>query len=215
MGGGIGRRDALVLAAAAMSAALGLPPAEAEQTVGATVLAPVQSLNDALIAAMKSGEAAPFNRRYAALDPVIGRVFDLHAVLAASIGLSWSSIPDAQKATLADAFRRYTVSSYVANFDSYDGQSFDILPGTRVVSDGETVVRTRLNRPGKDAVKLDYVLRSGADGWRIVDVLTDGTISRVAVQRSDFRELLANGGVAALTGGLERKVSSLSGSMQG
>ncbi len=35
-----------------------------------------------------------------------------------------------------------------------------------------------------------------AGGWRIVDVLLDGSISRVAVQRSDFRSLLGNGGAA-------------------
>ena len=29
--------------------------------------------------------------------------------------------------------------------------------------------------------------------WRAVDVLLDGSISRVAVQRSDFRKILANG----------------------
>ena len=29
-----------------------------------------------------------------------------------------------------------------------------------------------------------------ADAWKAVDVLLDGTISRVAVQRSDFRSLL-------------------------
>jgi phospholipid transport system substrate-binding protein len=50
----------------------------------------------------------------------------------------------------------------------------------------------------------------------VVDVLTDGTISRVAVQRSDFQQLLQSGGVAAaLTAGLQRNVANLSGSMQG
>jgi phospholipid transport system substrate-binding protein len=48
-------------------------------------------------------------------------------------------------------------------------------------------------------------------GWKAVDVLADGAISRVAVQRSDFRGLLANGGVAALVLSLERKVADLSG----
>ena len=44
--------------------------------------------------------------------------------------------------------------------------------------------------------------------------LTDGYISRVAVQRSDFRELLQSGGPAALTAGLEHKVANLTGSTQ-
>ena len=42
-------------------------------------------------------------------------------------------------------------------------------------------------------------------------MLTDGTISQVAVQRSDFGGLLASGGAPALRAGLERKVANLSG----
>jgi phospholipid transport system substrate-binding protein len=211
----IGRRGALILTAAGFAAAFARLPARAQTASYAAVYAPVTALNNALLAAMKSGDAVSFDRRYQALAPVIDRVFNLNAVLAASVGLSWQSIPYAQKTTLASAFRRYTVSSYVANFNSFNGQSFEIVPGTRVVGNGEVVVRTRLIRQGNSPVELDYVLRSGPAGWQVVDVLTDGTISRVAVQRSDFQQLLESGGVAALTAGLERKVANLSGSMQG
>ena len=44
-----------------------------------------------------------------------------------------------------------------------------------------------------------------------VDVLADGSISRVAVQRSDFRRLLSSGGATALIESLNRKISDLSG----
>jgi phospholipid transport system substrate-binding protein len=64
-------------------------------------------------------------------------------------------------------------------------------------------------------VKLDYVMRIGPAGWQVVDVLTNGAISSVAVQRSDFHELLIAGGLPALTAGLGRKVANLSGGMLG
>jgi phospholipid transport system substrate-binding protein len=48
-------------------------------------------------------------------------------------------------------------------------------------------------------------------GWKIVDVLAGGSISRVAVQRSDFRGLLASGGGDALLASLQRKTADLSG----
>lgn len=214
-GRSIGRRGTLVLTAAGLGATLLRWPARAATGGDAAVFAPVTALNNALIAVMRSGSTMSFARRYQVLEPVIDRVFNLNAVLAASIGLSWASIPDAQKTTLAAAFRRYTVSSYVANFNSYNGQRFDILPDTRALGSGQVVVQTRLIRPVDAPVKLDYVMRSGPAGWQVVDVLTDGTISRVAVQRSDFRQMLRSGGVAALTAGLQRKVADLSGSMQG
>jgi phospholipid transport system substrate-binding protein len=105
------------------------------------------------------------------------------------------------------------VSSYVANFNSYSSQSFEVLPSMRAISNDEVVVQTRLLRAKDSPVKLDYVMRRGPAGWQVVDVLTDGSISRVAVQRSDFRQLLESGGVSALATALNRKVAALSGGM--
>jgi ABC-type transporter MlaC component len=53
-------------------------------------------------------------------------------------------------------------------------------------------------------------MRNGPAGWKAVDVLADGSISRVGVQRSDFRHVLASGGVPALTVALRQKVANLS-----
>ncbi len=52
-------------------------------------------------------------------------------------------------------------------------------------------------------------MREGGAGWRVVDVLADGSISRVAVQRSDFRRLLTRGGAQALAKSLRTKSASL------
>jgi phospholipid transport system substrate-binding protein len=211
----IGRRGLLGLAVTALVVGNSWRPASADTGDDASAKAAVQQLNDALLAAMKAGARTPFTDRYRALDPVVTQVFDLDAVLAASIGLSWATLSSTQKAELATAFRRYTVSSYVANFDTYNGQSFEVLPTVRTVGNGEVVVQTRLLRTNDSPLKLDYVMRRGPAGWQVVDVLTDGSISRVAVQRSDFRELLSGGGVHALTAGLDRKVGNLSGGMEG
>ena len=209
------RRDLLSLAMAGAMAAAPWRPSLAAAVDNASPLAPVARLDDALLAAMKTGAASSFDQRYRMLAPVIDQVFDLNAVLAASVGLSWARLSVAQQAELAASFKRYTVASYVSNFDSYKGQSFEILPSARQVGNGEVVVATRLIRRNDSPVQLNYVMRQGASGWRVVDVLTDGSISRVAVQRSDFRQLLVSGGVPALTAGLGRKVASLSGGMAG
>jgi phospholipid transport system substrate-binding protein len=211
----IGRRDLLGLTIAAFVAPVAWHPAGAQTTNAAWAQMPVERLDDALLAAMKAGDRTSFTGRYRALAPVVEQVFNLDAVLAASVGLSWTTLPEAQKAELATAFRRYTISSYVSNFNSYNGQSFQVLPSVRHVFNGEVVVQTRMVRVNDSPVKLDYVMRNGPGGWQAVDVLTDGSISRVAVQRSDFHELLIAGGVPALTAGLGRKVASLSGGMLG
>ena len=114
------------------------------------------------------------------------------------------------RAALANAFRRYTISSYAANFDSYSGQKFQVQPDPRRLSSGGVVLRTQIVRASGSPVEIDYVMRQTSAGWKAVDVLADGAISRVAVQRSDFTTLLQRGGVLALEHGLEHKVATLS-----
>lgn len=211
----IGRRDLLGFAITASAAVVPWRTAGAQALCDASAAAPVEQLDNDLLAAMKAGESTPFDTRYRALAPVVERVFELDAVLTASVGLSWASLPAAQKAALAAAFRRYTISSYATSFNSYNGQSFQVSPTVRTLSNGEVVVNTRLRRSDGSSVALDYVMRRGPAGWQAVDVLTDGAISGVAVQRSDFRALLSSGGTSALVAGLEHKVANLSGGTAG
>lgn len=211
----IGRRNLLGLALTGFVLAGPLHAASAQTTADTAPIAPIQQLDNVLLAAMKAGGTTPFDDRYRALAPVVEQVFDLDAVLAASVGLSWATLPDAQKATLAAAFRRYTISSYATSFNSYNGQSFQVLPTVRALGNDEVIVQSRLKRADGSFVALDYVMRRGSAGWRAVDVLTDGSISRVAVQRSDFRGLLSSGGVPSLVAGLEHKVANLSGGTPG
>jgi len=145
------------------------------------------------------------------LAPTVDHAFDLTGILRISVGLGWADIDAAQQASLLHVFRRFTVVSYVANFDNYDGQRFEIAPALRAIG-ADQVVSTTIVPTSGDTNRIDYVMRQEAADWKIVDVLLDGTISRVAVQRSDFRGVLAHGGAPALTASLQRKVVDLAGS---
>jgi phospholipid transport system substrate-binding protein len=200
------RRRSAMAATAALFIGAAIPAWAVDD---ATVIAPIQQLVDSLLKVMKAGAATPFSQRYNILAPVIDQTFDLAAVLQESIGASWATLPPDQQALLAQAFRRYTVATYVNNFDGFDGQRFVIAPTTRAVGN-EQVVQTRIIPKTGDSHELDYVMREGGSGWRAVDVLADGTISRVAVQRSDFRRLMARGGPQALADSLRSKSVDLS-----
>jgi phospholipid transport system substrate-binding protein len=58
---------------------------------------------------------------------------------------------------------------------------------------------------------MDYVMRQEGAGWKVVDVLAEGSISRVASQRSEMRSLLADGGGPGLLVSLRQKTAELSG----
>lgn len=205
------RRGALRLAMATICVlAAARRPAAAQSTDNSDPTAPIQQLDAALLAAMKAGQGTPFARRYATLEPVVDQAFDLPAVLALSVGPRWATMPDAQKSELTAAFKRYTVATYTANFNSYNGQSFKVSPSVRRLGNGEVIVDSSIVRSDGSTVQLDYIMRNGPHGWKAVDVLASG-ISRVAVQHSDFGALLSRGGAPALTAALQQKVVSLSG----
>ena len=174
-------------------------------------LGQVQAFDGVLLAAMKAGDRTPFAHRYAMLEPAVDHAFDLDAILRVSVGPHWANLPAEQQAALQTAFRRYTVANFVANFDTYAGETIEIAPDTRSLGNGDQVVTTRITSSGGAPTVLAYVMRQTPAGWKAVDVLADGSISRVATQRSDFRGLLSSGGGSALVASLQNKVASLSG----
>ena len=170
---------------------------------------PLVDLYAGLQAAMKSGKTTPFPQRYDALAPFVDKAFDLETILKVSVGLRWDSMDAATQAKLLRTFRTFTIATYVANFDKYDGEKFRVLPGARD-SGTDRIVHTEMVPSTGDTVRLDYVMREENGTWRVVDILLDGSISRVAVQRSDFRKLLVGGDADALIASLRRKISDLS-----
>lgn len=200
-------RRRLFAATAAVFVAAELP-AHADDDVDA-IIEPIQQLVDGLLRIMKVGHGTPFSNRFEMLAPVIDRTFDLGAILQESVGLIWVTLPPDQQMMLAQAFRRYTVATYVNSFVGFNGQRFVISPTTRAVG-SEQIVETKIIPKSGDTHKLDYVMRAGGSGWHAVDVLADGSISRVAVQRSDFRRLLTRGGAPALVESLRSKSMDLS-----
>jgi phospholipid transport system substrate-binding protein len=202
-----GRRRGLMTSVAALVAGTALPAGAVD--VEAAV-APVRQLVAALLGIMKAGPGTSFNQRFDMLAPVIDRTFDLATVLHESIGPSWEMLPPEQQQMLLQAFRRYTVATYVNSFNTFNGQQFDVNATPRPVGNGEQIVQTQIIPTSGDSHELDYVMRPINGGWRAVDVLADGAISRVAVQRSDFRRLMNRGGPTALAQSLSSKSMDLS-----
>lgn len=162
-----------------------------------------------LLEIMKMGKHSPFQQRYQTLAPAVDQAFDLTGILRVSVGSYWSSLPADQQQTLLNVFRAFTVANYVANFHSYKGRVATVSPTTRAVG-AQQVVTSAITRPGHDPLRIDYVMRDEAGGWKVVDVLLDGTISRVAVQRSDFASLVSQGNASRLIAMLKSKVQNLS-----
>jgi len=200
------RRSVLRLALGAASLALGC----ARAVAASEAIVPVEQLHAGLIAIMKAGKTKSFRERYDMIAPIITRTFDLDRILHQAIGPRWGSLPSSEQAALMDAFTRFTIASYVANFVSYSGERFEVTPVVRAVG-GDRVVETRITSASEKVHSLDYLMRQEGSAWKVVDVLAEGSISRVAAQRSEMRSVLAGGGGAGLLVSLRQKTAELSG----
>ena len=68
---------------------------------------------------------------------------------------------------------------------------------------------TKLINPGGDDVALTYVTKKVEGSWRVIDVVLDTGISELAVRKSEYRQILQQGGIAGLTQTLNEKAAEL------
>ena len=188
-----------------VACASGASAARAADAGGAA--APIEALNRSLAAMEHS--PANFAAKETMIAPAVDGAFDLDTILRNSIGLRYGSIDPAQKTSLLATFRTYTIANYVSNFGTGDAR-FSVVPGTRQ-SGADTVVQSTITPATGAPTRVDYVMHGEGGAFKAVDVLLDGTMSRVAVQRSDFRDAFEQGGAAGLGQTLQRKIASLSG----
>jgi phospholipid transport system substrate-binding protein len=181
----------------------------AQPASSSSAATPIEKLDSALLAVMKEGRQTLFQQRYATLAPAVEQALDLPGILRISVGFAWSSMSPHQQQQLLAAFRKYTIATYLDNFDSFNGQKFVVEPEARQLTSGESVVSTEIIPKNGSPHKLDYVMHRLPDGsWKAIDVLADGT-SRVAVQRSDWSALINQGGAPALLATMQRKTQAL------
>jgi len=74
------------------------------------------------------------------------------------------------------------------------------------------MVFSRLDKGDGETIQLNYRLRpDGNDGWKIIDVLLNGTVSELALRRSEYSSLIQREGFTALMTALNARIDDLSG----
>lgn len=169
--------------------------------------APVEALQKSLTTMEHA--SGGFAAKEAIVAPAIDSAFDLETILKNSVGLRYATIDPAERQKLLATFRTYTLANYVSNFGTGDN-TFTVSPDTRQ-SGSDVIVQTSIVPASGAPTRVDYVMRNTGGGYKAVDVLLDGTMSRVAVNRSDFRQAFEQGGAAGLEQTLQRKTATLSG----
>ncbi len=193
-----------LLAAVAFICLVFPAPARAQSRAEAVV----RTFYAELLGTMEQGPVLGFNGRYAKLAPAVKAAFDMPLMTRSAVGVSWAKASDKERSDLIDAFTRFSVSSYANRFATRDGEDF-FVTGEKTSPAG-IVVETILQPKTGETVALNYLLRADAKGsFRIVDVLTNGTISELAMRRSEFSSIARHDGLQALIEALNKKATQL------
>ena len=170
--------------------------------------ATIEAFYATLLAVMKKGKKESFAQRFNELQPAIVKTFDLATMTRIAVGPKWASLSSDEQRKLIAAFQRYTIATYTSNFDSYSGQHFQVSPKP-VANPNGVIVQTRLIRSDGKPIVLNYLMRQNGGRWQVIDVYLKGTISQLAVRRSEFAAVMSRSGAEGLVRALERKAAAL------
>ena len=168
----------------------------------------IETMHAGMLDVMRTAASTTFEERAAKLEPVIDTAYDLDFMGRKSLGKSFDSLsPEDQKRWL-ELFHTFMVANYAGRFTSFSGQKFETL-GEEPAAQDTVLVRTRLVDPGKENVDLAYRMRQQYGAWKVIDVYLKGTVSELALRRSDFTAILDREGFPALIANLDGKIADL------
>ncbi len=177
-------------------------------TPSVTPTAVVERLHAGLLRSMTEADELGFQGRFDYLRPVVEENFDLGFMGSKSVGRHWKKLTPEEQQVWLDKFTGFLAANYAGNFNAYDGESFHTL-GEQPAKRETRVVLTELRVPSKENVILNYRLRETPDGWKIIDIYLKGTVSELALRRSDFASTLKEKGFQDLAAAVDQKILEL------
>jgi phospholipid transport system substrate-binding protein len=175
--------------------------------MGAAGADTVRSFYDTLLATMRSGPSLGAPGRYARIEPVIRRVFDIPFMTRLAVGPEWTNLTEAQRQQVSQAFERYVAAVYAERFDTYTGEKMQVTG--EQASAGGTIITSQIVKSNGEPVNINYLVRQNGGGWQIADVYLNGTISELATRRSEFASILRTQGINGLIQVLNTKANAL------
>jgi phospholipid transport system substrate-binding protein len=181
------------------------PAAVGETSEGARC---IERLHATLLDVMKRADALGFEGRRKVLTPTLTECFDLSYMGAKATGRYWRELDEPDRARMLNSFTRMTIATYASRFDGFDGETFELL-GEEPSTHETVLVHTRLTPGNSEPVDLTYRMRSTPTGWRIIDVFLKGSVSELALRRSEYSSVIKRDGFDVLIERLDAKVDEL------
>lgn len=196
----------LALAALApVMAGSAAPAPEAGGVDAQAVNAKVDGFHALLLEVMQAGV---YDDRIAALQPVVGELFDIDTVSRITLGRTWRELGDARKQQFRDLLLALIVATYADRFDSFDRQRFERLES--LAARRGWVVKTQLVKSNGERVNLDYYFNADS----VFNVVADG-VSDLSLRRADYNSIIKQQGYDALIRHIQENIAEMRADNEG
>jgi phospholipid transport system substrate-binding protein len=172
----------------------------------------VQKLNSGLEDVLREAAQLSYGDRYERLSPILTEAFDFDLMAQQAIGQPWNELSPADQRRWVEAFRDLTAATYAARFNRYTGQRFETIGPEEQAAHDTSIVRSRVVDPAAENVDLTYRLRQNGGEWKVIDVYLKGSVSEVALRRSEYSSVLKRDGFEGLLAAVSRKITELAAS---
>ncbi len=134
------------------------------------------------------------------VEGIVVRIVDTRRILEAALRDRWTTLTEAERGRLLEAFERRFKVSGGTQLESMREARIEYLAERRQGDD--IVVPTRVTVRDETS-DVRYVVRNTPSGWRIVDIVVD-EVSTVENYRASFARTIGREGVEGLIRRLER-----------
>jgi phospholipid transport system substrate-binding protein len=157
----------------------------------------VREMSDAVIAVLQEKSLSADAKREKIRGIVQGYV-DFPTMARLVLARNWASLTDAQKSEFIEEFKQHLAVTYGKNVESYNNEKVQIT-GDRDEGRGDWTVQTKILRTqgGGGDILVDYRLRDLNGEWKVIDLIIE-RVSLVSNFRSQFQDVMANGGIERL-----------------
>jgi len=169
----------------------------------------IEQFHAGLIEIMKQADELGFQGRVDALRPLMDRTFDLGFMASKTVGGHWRKLSAEDQTRWSDLFAQFSTANYAGRFTGFKGEQFVTL-GVEDAARDTRMVLTRIIVPDDKDVELNYRLLQTPEGeWKVIDVYLDGTVSELALRRSEYASALKREGFEELVAAVQTKIENL------
>ena len=168
---------------------------------------PVEQLYAVLLECLQKADELGLEGRRAKIAPAVQSGYNVPFMAEKILGRHWASLSEADRTRWTDTFGNLTIATYAERMTGFTGQVFEVLkvePSQRDTA----VVYTQVVTPKEPPIAINYRMRQSDDGWRIIDVYLNGTVSELALRRSEYAAVLQRDGFEKLIASIDEKIKA-------